>query len=81
MLQNLLEDIGSVFNVEIKFGVSDAFSQVLTDMMLWLYKGCEGVSLPRESLLSVCNKGIKALSVNNMLLNLPEVMFNTPDSF
>ena len=49
---------------------SDAFTPILANMMQWLYDGCERISLPRRSMLSVCNEGILVLFDNKFLVSL-----------
>ena len=49
---------------------SDAFTPILANMMQWLYDGCERISLPRRSMLSLCNEGILVLFDNKFLVSL-----------
>ena len=49
---------------------SDAFTPILANMMQWLYDRCERISLPRRSMLNVCNEGILVLFDNKFLVSL-----------
>ena len=51
---------------------SDAFTPILTNMMQWLYDGCERISPPRRHTLSVCNDGISVLFHNKFLVSFPK---------
>lgn len=51
--------------------VSDDFMPILKNMIQWFYNGCEMISLPWRSTLSVSNKTITVLLGNKMLVSLP----------
>ena len=57
--------------------ITNAFTPVLTNMMQWLYNGCERISVPRRSMLSVCNEGIIVLMENKMLVSVPRSLLGT----
>ena len=49
-----------------------AFMPILTNMMQWLYDGCERIPLLQRSKLQVRNKGITVLFDNKVLVSLPK---------
>ena len=57
--------------------ITDAFTPILTNMMQWLYDGCERISVPRRSKLSVCNEGIIVLLENKILVSVPQRLLGT----
>ena len=57
--------------------VSDAFMSILTNMMRWLYDGCERISVTQRSMLCVCNEGITILLENKMLVSVPKRVLHT----
>ena len=50
---------------------------ILTDMIQWLCNGCERISVPRRSTLSVCNNGITVLLENKMLVSISTRLLHT----
>ena len=54
---------------------TDAFSPVKTNIMLWLYNGCETISLQRRSTLNVWGECTNVLLENKILVTLPKFSF------
>ena len=54
---------------------TDAFSPVKTNIMLWLYNGCETISLQRRSKLNVWGECTNVLLENKILVTLPKFSF------
>ena len=57
--------------------VSDAFIPILTNMMQWLYNGCERISLLQRSMLSMYNEGITILLENKILVSVSKRVLHT----
>ena len=56
---------------------ADNVTPILTKMIQWLYNGCERISVPRRSTLSVCNNGITVLLKNKTLVSIPTRLLHT----
>ena len=54
---------------------TDAFSPVKTNIMLWLYNGCETISLQRRSMLNEWGECTYVLLENKILVTLPKFSF------
>ena len=83
MLQKLLKYYpeSDIFDTRNKnsalHDITNAFTSILINMIEWLYNGCERISVPRKSMLSVCNKGITVLLENKMLVSVPKRLLGT----
>ena len=76
MLQRLSEDYPNLFD-DKKHGfrfvyLRDVFSPVKTNMILWLYNGCETISLQRRSILNIWGEYTNVLLENKILVTLPK---------
>lgn len=79
MQQRISEDYPNLFD-DNKHGSrfmyhTDAFSPVKTNIMLWLYNGCETISLQRRSTLNVWGECTNVLLENKILVTLPKFSF------
>ena len=60
--------------------MSENVKPILTNMIQWLYNGCERISVPRRNTLRVFNNGITVLLKNKMLVSIPTRLLHTHKS-